>query len=361
MGKEIIWNLIAKKLSGEATAEELTTLESLLRNDPELHYPIQAISDLWHSNQSPDQEAAKMAFEQHIERMRMQGIEFRPDNETLVPEKVSAWKRPMFLFSILLFLLGLFITVKLMTGSPATIVPAKINSEISTHNGSRTNLQLPDGSQVWLNAGSKLSYDKDYGNNIREVSLIGEAYFDVEKNPEKPFIIHTGKIEIKVLGTAFNVKSYPGEKTIETSLIRGSIEVTFRDRPNEKVVLKPNEKLVVANEDDHFLSIRKPSAKQVNEPFVSISHLNYAKKDSTVIETAWVQHKLFFRDESFNDLARQMQRWYGIEIQFDNSQRDTLHFTGSFEDETIQQALDALKLTAHFNYSVHGNMVSISK
>ena len=89
------------------------------------------------------------------------------------------------------------------------------------------------------------TYDSLYGNNLREVTLSGEAYFDVVKNPKKPFIIHTGKINIKVLGTIFNVKSYPGEKTIETSLIKGSIEVSFPSTPSKKIILKPNQKLVI--------------------------------------------------------------------------------------------------------------------
>ena len=104
---------------------------------------------------------------------------------------------------------------------------------------------LPDGSTVWLNAGSRLTYDSLYGTTLREVTLSGEAYFDVVKNPKKPFIIHTGKINIRVLGTVFNVKSYPEEQTIETSLIKGSIEVSFPSQPSKKIILKPNQKLII--------------------------------------------------------------------------------------------------------------------
>lgn len=119
--------------------------------------------------------------------------------------------------------------------------------------------------------------------------------------------------------------------------------------------------MVVANEDVQVVATKKSSIRQANEPIVAISHLNYARRDSTIIETAWVQNKLFFQDESFKELAAQMQRWYGVNIRFDNSERDTLHFTGSFENETIQQALDALKLTARFNYDIQGNQVDILK
>jgi len=110
-----------------------------------------------------------------------------------------------------------------------------------------------------------------------------------------------------------------------------------------------------------IVATHRTRSRRLREPIVAISHLSYARRDSTIIETAWVQNKLFFQDESFRDLAAQMQRWYGVNIRFDESQRDTLHFTGSFENESIQQALDALQLTARFNYDIKSNEITISK
>jgi ferric-dicitrate binding protein FerR (iron transport regulator) len=165
-----------------------------------------------------------------------------------------------------------------------------------------------------------------------------------------------------VLGTIFNVKSYPNEPTTETSLVRGSIEVTFKDRPTEKVVLKPNEKLVVADDDASSPVFAKiHAAKQSSEHIVAISHLSYTKKDSTIIETAWVQNKLVFRDELFSELALKMERWYNVSIHFDDPAKKELRFTGSFENENIQQALHALQLSGKFNYSLKDNEVVISK
>ncbi|MFI5152271.1 MAG: FecR family protein [Chitinophagales bacterium] len=368
MGQEHIWNLIAKKLSGEASGEELRELQDHLRSNPEFHYPMQTVADLWHSSTVPDTEDAQQAFDRHIERMQRMGICFSPEPNLTRTKKRKKNQRNILLSGIAgaLVFAGLFLTLKILNGSSSSQKTTfNDDSEVSTRNGSRTNLSLPDGTTVWLNGGSKLSYDKNYGNNLREVSLTGEAFFDVVKNGEKPFIIHTGKINIRVLGTAFNVKSYPGEKTIETSLIRGSIEVTFEDRPAEKVILKPNEKLIVANEEIP-VALKKQSVRQNNEPIVAVSHLNFVKSDNSIAETAWTQNKLIFQDKSFKDLATEMERWYGVNIRFDNSQRDTLRFTGSFENETIQQSLDALKLAAgksvpDFHYTIRGNEIMISK
>jgi ferric-dicitrate binding protein FerR (iron transport regulator) len=366
MGQEHIWNLIAKKLSGEASEEDLRDLEALLRNNPELHYPTQTIADLWNSQGPNNPKEALDAFDRHINRMQSLGIDFVvKDQDTIArpPKNFRKWIFSGFVMAIAVG--GLFLYLKMIRQSPDQLVQ-KNKSEILTKNGSKTKLLLPDGTQVWLNGGSKISYDKNYGTEVREVSLTGEAFFDVVRNPQKPFLIHTGNIQIKVLGTAFNVKSYPDEENIETTLVRGSIEITFKDRPSEKVILKPNEKLIVANEENLPTPNIKQPVRQMNEPIITISHLNHEKSDSLVMETAWMQNKLLFRDQSFKELALDMERWYGVSIQFDNSQRDTLHFTGSFENETIQQALDALKLTAgkpvpDFQYIIKGNQITITK
>jgi ferric-dicitrate binding protein FerR (iron transport regulator) len=240
-------------------------------------------------------------------------------------------------------------------------------SEVSTKYGSKTKLVLPDGTQVWLNSGTKLSYTKAYGNRLREVSLSGEAYFDVVKNPERPFVIHTSKINIKVLGTAFNVKSYPGEKKTETSLVRGSIEVTFNSRPSEKIILKPNEKLIVSNEEEP--EPVKPAKNNLipnivvhqQEPIIAISHLTYEPKDSTVIETSWMENKLIFRSESFEDLALRMERWYGISIRFGDEAVKKKKLNGTFENENIEQALQALQLIVPFKYIINKKEILIQR
>jgi transmembrane sensor len=369
MEQEYVWNLIGKKISGESSEGEMNELENLLRSNPELHYPMQTIIDLWNPAPIQNQEEVAKAYSRHLDRMREQNIDFGPPVYPFpyFPDKKSKNHRKIKFAGLALLILLLIAFVFWYPGFyKGPINPSyaesgqKTISEISTKSGSKTKVVLPDGTVVWINADSKLIYDKNYGNSIREVSLIGEAFFDVVKNKEKPFIIHTGKIEIRVLGTAFNVMSYPGEKTIETSLVRGSIEVTFKDRPSEKVILKPNEKLVVANEYTPVGYAHRPSVKKTNLPIVQISHLNYYEKlDSIVIETAWVQNKLIFQDESFESLARRLERWYGVKISFKDPEMEDLHFTGIFVNETILQALNALKVSSSFNFKIEGKNISI--
>ncbi len=392
--KEYTWNLIAKNLSGEASAEELLELEALLRSNPELYYPMQTIADLWKASSPDDQKIAERAFSRHLDRMQELNTDFiRTDrkaepgtdnsNENSLPSADpeqstesqtiadlriaghTSRRRKILLASAfcLLVITGiLFFTLYGPATPAAGSAPqaSETASEIFTRNGSRTNLVLPDSTQVWLNAGSRITYDKNFGAATREVTLTGEAFFDVARNAGRPFVIHTERIDIKVLGTRFNVKSYPSDRTTEATLIRGSIEISIKDRPTEKIILKPNEKLVVANDDStlHRNNFTRPGIA-ANESLVMIRKPTYEVNTGAVIETSWVENKLIFQDEAFRDLARQMERWYGVSFRFTKPRQEEWHFTGNFQKETIQQALDALKLTEAFNYTIQENQITI--
>jgi transmembrane sensor len=379
--KEYTWSLIAKRLSGEATPEELQELERLLRSNPDLHYPMQTITDLWNPASPRDRKEAERAFNRHLDRMKELNIDFQPrsqqqsnsnplQNVYPFPRKGSKnTHRRLLLRSALalailtgiLFGANYFLFSHASSSGRSFGALARAKSEISTHNGSKTNLVLPDGTRIWLNAGSKLTYDKNYGAAIREVNLSGEAFFDVVHNADKPFLIHTTRIDIKVLGTSFDVKSYSSDKTTEATLIRGSLEVSIKDRPSEKIILKPNEKLVVANDDSTLhRSITIRHKEDVgDEPLVVIRKPTYEQATGAIIETSWVDNKLIFREEKFGELAKQMERWYGITIRFTDPGQEEWRFTGTFQSETIKQALDALRMTANFNYTVQDNQITV--
>jgi len=400
--KEYTWNLIAKKLVGEATPEELRELEALLRSNPELHYPMQTITDLWNTASRQDRKMAEQAFNSHLDRMRELKIDFEPAeptepvdrnapaipaysqstpaynpsfpaNRSSIPLHIASTRRQSktllmaatFCGGIILAIVWLF-----PAQSPQKIVAATPpqtyqsgGSGIFTGSGSRTHLALPDGTIVWLNAGSRINYEKNFGTSLREVTLTGEAFFDVAPNANKPFVIHTARIDIRVLGTSFNVKSYPTDKTTEATLIRGSIEVSIKNRPREKIILKPNEKITVANEEDTLKGPAPAGRHETNEDGsqVKVGKPTYESTSGAVIETSWKDNKLIFQDEEFSDLAKLMERWYGVVIRFSNPKEEELRFTGIFTNETIQQALDALKLTgaSSFDYTINENTITI--
>lgn len=369
-----IWVLIARKLSGEATASELAELEDLLKKDPAANYSKEILTDVWSGNEASDQSYAENKFRELIVQMQAMGIDegkFTQEDHYLQSTEPAGSrnrysKKWMLVLSTVAVasLLGIAFFFKAGKEANNSLADLPAKNEISTKNGSKTSLVLPDGTKVWLNASSELIYDKNYGNALREVTLKGEAYFDVVKNAAKPFIIHTADMDIKVLGTAFNVKCYPGSKSTETSLVRGSIEVTLKDR-TEKIRLKPNEKLILNHQEADIVSgtsgNKKSNAAAGEKPFISLSHLTLYPADNTVVETAWVQNKFVFSSETFEEVALKMERWYNVSIQFKSESLKYIHLTGSFERETITEALNALQFTAKFTYAVKNNVIVISK
>ncbi len=366
MSADRVWELIARKLAEEASDEELQELDLLLRDHPSIHVPIQTISDVWMQGpEAPSEEELDVLYAGHKERMQQKGVVITtPENETGITEYLlegtqkNNSRRYIWAAAAAILLLvsawGVFWWRKGETGIPVIAKSRDAASgEIFTRYGSRTKMQLPDGTHVWLNAGSKLTYNEEnYGSTIREVSLTGEAFFDVVRNPTKPFIIHTQTIDVKVLGTQFNVKSYPTDRTTETSLIHGSVEVVVRKRPNEKFMLKPNEKLVVLNEgSDSSVLVDKRYKSKDKEPLVAIRKLTYQQGDTTAIEAAWTKDKLSFKDEPFSELAIKLERWYNVQFVFRNKKLEDVFITGTLENESLLQALEALRFCTNTQFS----------
>jgi transmembrane sensor len=363
MSQEKFWTLFSKKIAGEASPEELSELEALVHQHPEWQYALQNLEEIWKTNPPEENTEAEDAYLLHLQRMKEKNISFGREmlNPVVGLPKNRLRQRNLRLLyiagsvaaSLIIFFLVFW---KASPEKEATLSALKEINEISTQAGSRSRIQLPDGSVVWLNAGSKLTYKKDFGIINREVELKGEAFFDVTRNEKSPFLIHTTSIDIKVLGTAFNVKAYPEDQTSETSLIRGRIEVFIKSRNNDKVILSPNEKLIVENNHpdtpDSVIS-------EVHEPLMSINKLKYNPADSTVAEILWIDNKLVFTDESFTDLAVKMQRWYGVEIEINNPNLREKRFTGNFQNENIEQAMEALTYTTPFHFERKGNKIII--
>jgi len=357
MPQTLFWNLVAKKLTGEASAGELKELDQLMRNNPDWVYAAQHIEDLWDIKNSAEKFAfSENAFQKHLLFLKEKGIEFellRDEAQTPLPTiqtRRSRWLIPTVVFLFIIVLSG-YLVFRISGNSKSS---SQHISEVTTKSGSRSKLVLPDSSIVWLNVGSKLSYNTYFGLTKREIRLNGEAYFDV-KHSKIPFIITTDAIQIKVLGTAFNVRSYSDEKATETSLIRGEVEITVNKRPGEKFILKPNEKLAIAN-DIHETKI----VAEKKQPLIVISKLTQLE-DSSIMETSWVDNKLVFRDESFEDLAKKMERWYNVIIEIRDPELNGIRLGGTFENETVVKALQALQITAGFQFIIDGNQITLTK
>lgn len=222
--------------------------------------------------------------------------------------------------------------------------------------GERKNVQLPDGSLVTLNSGSSVKINNDFGIASREVFLRGEAFFDVKHNLSLPFIVHTKAMDIKALGTAFNVKAYGNESITETSLIRGIVEVTLKEDSNVKMLLYPNEKIKwksisrdstgtgLKNELSKSENRTAPVSNKIKEKIVTTD-------DGAIKEIAWKANRMVFENETFESIAVLLERWYAVKINFKDNDLRNYRFTGVFEKEELNTVLDFLKESRSFNYS----------
>jgi ferric-dicitrate binding protein FerR (iron transport regulator) len=242
---------------------------------------------------------------------------------------------------------------------------------LSTKKRSHSNLQFPDGTTVVLNENSRISYNADFGQRRREIILEGEAYFDVATNPDVPLIIHARNVEIRVLGTSFNVKAYPSDKSVETSLIKGMVEISSTRQPARKILLRPNEKLNISG-PANFAQANIPQAHvpahrpvPVSTPTDTLSYnrqpLHTESTSQLIPEIAWMYRKLVFDQEPFESLAEKMERWYSVSFRFENDDLKKEVFTGSFSNETLEAALKALQFSYAFDFVIDKNEVFIKR
>ena len=242
---------------------------------------------------------------------------------------------------------------------PSVIVKNTISQEdriFVTGKGEKKMIVLPDSTKLYLNAGSNLSIGKNFGKTNRNVSLTGEALFDVTHDASLPFVVHMENYDVKVLGTLFNVKAYPGDKQSETSLISGKVEIQIAGN-SEKIILAPNQKLIVDNKTVDLTNKDKHAKAKTMTMLLPLSY----SRDNAVIETAWSQNRLEIIDESLADMKDKLERWYNVKINIWDREVSNYPFSATFEKETIQQVLEALKEAYHFNYEIKDGEITISK
>lgn len=357
-----IWHIIARALNGETSPREQQELMQILNQDESLQQQYDLLNRIWKEKKGvikeEDNDAARRTISRIINKAELEGKPIATLDRKSRLNRRTVWVAAAS-FALILFAGWIW------KRSHISVKEEAKQEGLEARKGSRSRSLLPDGTTVWLNAGSKLYYENDFSGATREVRLEGEAFFDVVKQQDRPFIVHTSGIDIKVLGTAFNVKSYPEDKTVETTLYRGSVRV-FRHEDAEKkaILLKPNEKLILAKQaatKDEELSDKEISPSLVMKTPASfvIAHIDSSKKESERFETAWLYSRLEFRGDSFEELAKKLERWYNITIVFNDEKAKRLNFNGSFEDETVEQAFAALKSALPFKYTIKGNEIYV--
>jgi ferric-dicitrate binding protein FerR (iron transport regulator) len=196
--------------------------------------------------------------------------------------------------------------------------------------GQMTNVELPDGTMVMLNSGSSLTYNGNYALGQRLVTLNGEAYFDVARDPKHPFIVQTSLLNFKVHGTSFNIEAYPGEKNISTTLVDGSLSIM--DKSEKEILL---------------LSPGQNAFFDANTSKMTLNKVN------TELYTSWKVGLITFRNEKLKDIARKIERWYNVKIVINNGRvGEQAYFGTIMKNKPVDQILEVLKLTSSLKYKI---------
>jgi ferric-dicitrate binding protein FerR (iron transport regulator) len=257
------------------------------------------------------------------------------------------------------FILGGILSHHFMPEIP---VPEKTtNTEIRSPYGARSEVMLPDGSTVWLNAGSKITYSSDFNKNSREIQLSGEGYFKVARNADMPFRVKAGDLSIQAIGTEFNVKSYDDEDIIETTLVEGKISIRQSQKQKKSIYLQPHQKAIYVKYNKNLTVTDLKLANENKHENLTLKKgiIYIAVKIDPVPVVAWKENRLIIKGEELNTLAIKLERKYDVKFVFESESLKMFRFTGTLENETLTQVLDVIKLSAPLEYKLQGKTVMI--
>ncbi|WP_321309536.1 FecR domain-containing protein [Marinifilum fragile] len=213
--------------------------------------------------------------------------------------------------------------------------PEKLVHKLEVPKGQRSKLALADGTEVWLNSDSKLDFSFDDDKKQRVVTLSGEAFFNVSKDKEKPFIVNVKGQSLKVLGTVFNVRAYENEENVYTTLEEGSVEVKAAGRA---VIIEPNQQLIYSR----------------------LSNRLSLKKVDTNYYTVWREGRYVFENESFDNLIRMVERWYDVQFEYPKEFFKNMHYSGVIKrTKPVEHVLSLINHITKIKYEYKGDVIVI--
>lgn len=311
------YTLIAKYLSGNATSQEEAELTTWRKANENNEAEFQELNESWllahHSSSVPDKEQTWQRIRKGIYQMKT------------------------YTLKDLYRAVGIAASIALLIGFTLSIsfFPEKETSKlviVKAPKGQKAETILPDGSTVLLNSGSQLAYTTDFSRTNRAVTVKGEAFFDVVKDPKHQFLVTVGNIKVAVHGTAFNVKNYSDNKNIEVALLRGSISILSADKNKVMVNMHPNQKVVVPRSDCNKLILASCDAEE---------------------EALWHVGKLKIQGEDLTNVVHKMEKWYGVNIQLRNMPANKKYWM-TIKTESFKEMLEIINKITPINYSVNG-------
>jgi ferric-dicitrate binding protein FerR (iron transport regulator) len=353
--------------SGNLTQDQANQLVDWIgQNDENLLY-FKQMGEIWHAtaNLSKKEYDISKALSNINNKIKERDMKRLPGKvlylrfSTLI--KVAA--------SLLMIIsLGIVSLLVIKKSKPVLVVSQFV--ETSAPKGSKSIITLSDGTAIWLNADTKLRYPVDFGTSNRTVYLEGEAYFKVAKDKNLPFQVITTELSVTALGTAFNVKAYNNEETIETTLEEGQVRLdplgdTGKNRDINPVVLNKNQNAVYHKQSGN-IAVNDDKAKILNKKSLPSTEINILPVkvitvSDTKVYTSWKDPRWVFKNERLSTLAPKLERRYDVNIVFKDSSLLNYAFTGILKEESLEQVLKAIIITAPIQYQINFKEVVLSE
>lgn len=316
-------DLLLKYHSGEITSEEFRRLIEMANDssDDELRDVLKAQWDNFEDFENLSDDKINDLYDK-----------IRPEKPGVAMKIMHYWVQ--IAAAVLFLLAGGFAVMYLSEHQEMKRMAQNVITIRSGETGS-SNVLLPDGTKVRLNEKSALSYKQDFGTDDRVVNLSGEGYFEVKRDVTKQFVVKTEYMDVKVLGTTFNVYAYEDKDFLEMTLVKGKVRVEALLPPYNKLDVNPNEKVTYDKKTNRL----------------------YLEKTETDIETAWINHALSFRHEKFGVVLETLERKFGVSFTINNGYILNDTYTGSFDDTNIESIMKVLKIHYGFSYSIKGDEI----
>jgi len=350
-------NLIVRFLMNDASEQDILQLQERIETDVEFKDHFNQIRDTWQ----------RIELEKELDDVKIQRdlnkFMTKTDEKEVKPSGTAFPIHHWFLKAAAVFVIGFIFSWILFSTYQAKTDTSSVFNTIETPKGSNSVIILPDGSKITLNAQSTLRYPEKFSNDSREVYLEGEAFFEITKDKKRQFLVKTPEIMVKVFGTSFNIKNYPDENIVETTLVEGSISLyktnAQGDATGKEIKMEPDQQVILYKPKVENEPVISKNEKDEQQSKTTKPKLMLAKKIDTKRYISWKDGELIIKSEPLEKLAHTLERRYDVKIHFEEEEIKGYRFTGIIKDETIEQVMAAIKLASSIDYRFDDRNIQI--
>lgn len=329
MEKNRVYNILRRLTDHTVSSEHRNIIRNWLTSSSNIPEKDAAMREIWLETKAEADDSTQLSLQKTIRKIQ------HTDHQAI---KISLRNRLLRYTAILI--------LPLITGMAAWWLAKSEYAEPEmiecyVPNGKQETIELPDGSFIQVNSGSLLIYPRKFSEKKRAVYLSGEANFKVAKNPHKPFIVSTGPLKVEVLGTKFNIESYPDNERITTTLENGSVKIYKNSEPEKAIIMKPDEQVIYNGQNQTF-------------------SINWVEASDC---SAWTQGELRFANQPLHEILTTMERKYNVHIKLSPEIKTSDLYTMKFKQhETIEDAMYIFaQLAGNINYKIEGKEILLFK